>query len=165
MITIGRAKSSQQVAAVQALMREYLLSYLAQTPGSENAAAFQGWETEIESLPGIYAPPKGRLLLATFDDQPAGCVALKSVQEDIAELKRLFMHPAFRGHGIGEQMVNVLIEEARSIGYRRVILDSHISMKAAHKIYLKAGFKFVDSPPDLPQEFKAIVVFMECELQ
>ena len=125
---------------------------------------FQGWEDELATLPGIYAPPQGRLLLATFDDQPAGCVALKPVNENTRELKRFYGRSVFRGHKIGEQLVRTFIAEARSCGYPRAILDSHISMKAAHKIYQEVGFKFVDPPADFPEDIKPVIVFMECDL-
>jgi len=128
-------------------------------------ALFCKWVTdELATLPGIYAPPRGRLLLATHEGRPAGCVALKPRGDNVAELKRLYVRPAFRGHRIGEHLVRAVLAEARHIGYHRIVLDSHISMTAAHALYRDAGFKTVAAPSDFPERFKRVVVFMECEL-
>jgi len=112
----------------------------------------QGWEAELATLPGIYAPPHGRLLLATFDDQPAGCVALKPVNENTGELKRSYVRPELRGHKIGEQLVNAFVAEARICGDHRAVLDSHISMKAAHKIYQRLASNSSTRPLTFPKK-------------
>jgi GNAT superfamily N-acetyltransferase len=106
----------------------------------------------------------GRLLLATFDEQPAGCVALKQVTDQIGELKRMYVSPNFRGKRIGWHLGKDLLDEARAVGYRWIVLDSHMSMTHAHKIYEELGFKRVAAPPMFPQELIPVVVFMECEL-
>jgi len=164
MLDIVKADSTEQVAAVQDLMREYLNWAFAQGPDEDTVPTFHEWEQELAALPGVYAPPKGHLFLAMFDDQPAGIVALKPAGEKTGELKRFYVRPAFRGHQIGTHLVNALLEEARIIKYQKVILDSHISMKSAHKIYEAVGFKFVDAPADFPEELKSDVVFMEYDL-
>jgi GNAT superfamily N-acetyltransferase len=82
----------------------------------------------------------------------------------LGELKRMFVHPAFRGQGIGESLVEALFEQAQIQGHKRVILDSHRSMTQAHKIYRKLGFAEVDAPPDFPEELKSVVIFMDCSL-
>ena len=122
---------------------------------------FDGFEEELATLPGIYAPPTGRLLLAAVDGRPAGCVALKGHDGGTGELKRLYVRPTFRGQAIGQRLVRALIAEARAAGYRRLVLDSHISMTRAHEIYLAAGFRKVATPADFPETLKPIVVFME----
>jgi ribosomal protein S18 acetylase RimI-like enzyme len=91
-------------------------------------------------------------------------VFLKGHNLITAELKRLYVRPGFRGLNIGWQLVNTLMEEARKSGYQRVILDSHISMKKAHKIYEGVGFKYVKPPEDYPENLKVITVFMESDL-
>lgn len=165
MISIEQTQTPEQIAAVQELMREYLLWFFELVPGSETAPTFLGWETEIKNLPDIYVPPKGRLLLATMDEQPAGIVALKQMDEQTGELKRMYVRPSFRGQRIGWHLGQKLLEEARAIGYNRIYLDSHHTMTHAHEIYQKLGFKFVSAPPDFPEEIIPNVVFMECELQ
>jgi len=164
MLTIHQAGIPEQVTIAQELMREYLTWVIGLEPDADQVPTFHEWEEELATLPGIYAPPKGRLFFAMFDDQPAGIVALKPVEEKIGELKRFYVRPTFRGHKIGAQLVKALLEEAHAIGYQRVILDSHIPMKAAHKIYAEVGFKFVDAPAGFPEEIKSEVVFMECDL-
>jgi GNAT superfamily N-acetyltransferase len=93
-----------------------------------------------------------------------GCIALKSDNPDTGELKRMFVHPTFRGHKIGERLVEAFFEQARAYGYKRVVLNSHRSMIKAHEIYCKLGFGIVDAPPDFPEERRQVVVFMAREL-
>lgn len=164
MLSINQIKSPNQIAATQELMREYLAWFFALVPGTESAPTFQGWESEIAGLPGIYAPPMGRLLLANYDTQPAGCIALRQVTDQIGELKRMYVRPSFRGKKIGWHLGKRLLDDARAIGYEKVVLDSHISMTQAHKIYEELGFKRVIAPPGFPQELIPMVVFMECRL-
>lgn len=164
MLTISQLQTDEQIAATQEIMREYLAWFFALVPGSESAPTFQGWEAEVASLPGIYAPPMGRLLLAMLGEQPAGCVALKQVNEQIGELKRMYVSPDFRGKRIGWHLGRALLDEAYRIGYKRVVLDSHIRMTHAHKIYEELGFKRVTAPSGFPLELIPIVVFMECHL-
>jgi putative acetyltransferase len=153
-----------EIQDVRQLLQEYTAWAFTIAEDSVQAPTFQGLEQELESLPGIYAPPIGSLLLARQDRQPAGCVALKGRDATTGELKRLYVRPAFRGQKIGRQLVAVLVEKARKIGYQRLILDSHISMKAAHAIYQAAGFHKVDTPRDFLESLKPIVVFMEMSL-
>ncbi len=164
MITISQVKSDAQIAAAQALIREFTAWAITLAAGSDQAPTFQGLEAELATLPGIYAPPKGRLLLAMHDEEPAGCVCLKGHDATTCELKRFYVRPKFRGLNIGWQLVNRLVEEARQAGYRRVVLDSHCSMTKAHALYEAVGFKRVATPDDIPEVFKPIVVFMECDL-
>ena len=131
---------------------------------SAKAPTFEGLEEELATLPGIYSPPAGRLLLAMQDEQPAGCVALKSHDAETSELKRLYVRPAFRGLGIGWQLAETLVAEARQSRYKRIVLDNHISMKQAHQIYIALGFKVVATPADFPESLKPVIVFMECDL-
>jgi len=164
MVTISQVTSPQQAQAVQDLLQEYI-SYISRlTLECSHAPTFQGLDEELASLPGPYAPPTGRLLLATHDGQPAGCIALKCHDADTGELKRLYVRPEFRGKHIGRSLVNTLIAEAKDAGYRRLVLDSHISMTTAHATYMNAGFRKVETPSDFPEDLKPIVVFMEMTL-
>ena len=98
------------------------------------------------------------------DGQPAGCVCLKGHDAITAELKRLYVRPAFRGQNIGWQLVNVLLDEARQSGYQRIVLDTHISMKKAQAIYEAIGFRVVSAPDEIPDSLKPFIVFMEYNL-
>ena len=106
---------------------------------------FQGFETEIATLPGDYAPPRGRLLLARTEDRSVGCIALRPLAGDIAELKRLWVRPAARGTGAGRLLVGEALRQARLARYARVRLDTTPGMEAAQAIYRSVGF--VEIPP------------------
>jgi len=163
-VSITQAATESQIEAVRELIREYTAWAFTLVEGSDKAPAFEGLEDELAALPGIYAPPAGRLLLATREGQPAGCVCFKGHDGTTCELKRLYVRPTMRGLNLGWKLVSTLVEEARRAGYRRMVLDSHESMKKAHELYRSAGFKDVNAPPDFPEELRPIVVFMELDL-
>ena len=164
MLVIAQVETPAAIADVSTLIREYTTWAFTLQAGSEEAPTFVGLEQELATLPGTYAPPSGRLLLALDGDQPAGCIALKGHDATTAELKRLYVRPAFRGRDIGPRLVAALISEARVSGYRRIVLDSHISMTRAHAIYEAAGFRRVSAPADFPDALKPVVVFMDMDL-
>lgn len=161
---ILQAQTPAEIAAVRELLREYATWAFSFVPGSHATPAWEDFDRELKTLPGIYAPPAGALLLALHEQQPAGCVCLKAHGPATAELKRLYVRPAFRGHNLGPQLVRTLIQIARESGYQKIVLDSHLSMQAAHAIYRRAGFRDVSAPADFPDDLKPEVVFMECDL-
>jgi carbonic anhydrase len=134
MLKISQVQSDAEIAAVQELIREFTTWAITLQDGSEQAPTFKKLEEELANLPGIFAPPSGQLLLAMQGEQPAGCVALKGHDASTCELTRLLVRLAYRGLGIGRQLVGTLVENARQAGYQRMVLDSHISMKKAHDI-------------------------------
>jgi len=161
---ITQAATEDQIAGVRELIREYTAWAFTLMKDSDKAPTFQGLEAELAALPGVYVPPAGRLLLATLDGQPAGCVCLKGHDGSTCELKRLYVRPTMRGLNLGWKLVSMLMEEARRSGYRRMVLDSHASMKKAHELYRSAGFRDVSAPAEFPEEMKPFVVFMELDL-
>ena len=139
MITIEEAHIDQQLADAAALFREY-----ASTLGFD--LAFQDFEHELASLPGDYAPPYGCILLATREGDPAGCVALRPMQEPgVCEMKRLYIRPAHRGTRLGRSLATAIIEAARAAGYERMRLDTVPEMTPAITLYESLGF--LDIPP------------------
>lgn len=110
---------------------------------------FQDFEEELASLPGDYAPPRGALLLALVDQRVAGCCALRpfdaSDYPNAAEMKRLYVRKAFRGFGLGRQLAEAILDEARRAGYSTVLLDTLDDMEAARALYEDLGF--VEIPP------------------
>jgi putative acetyltransferase len=106
---------------------------------------FQNFAAELATLPGDYAAPHGHLLLALVDGQVAGCGALRSLPEadqaNACEMKRLFVRPAFRRFGLGRQLAQALLDEARRAGYSVVLLDTLDDMEAARELYASLGFE------------------------
>ena len=110
---------------------------------------FQGFGTELRTLPGDYAPPRGALLLATVDGAVVGCCALRPLDSsdytNAAEMKRLFVRKPFRGFGLGRQLTEAILDEARRAGYSCVLLDTLDDMEAARALYEDLGFEEI--PP------------------
>ncbi len=106
---------------------------------------FQDFDTELGTLPGAYAPPSGRILLAWVEGEPAGCVALRRIDDERCEMKRMYVRPAYRGIGLGRALSEAVLAEARAIGYRFMRLDTVPGMEAAIALYRSLGFR--DIPP------------------
>ena len=122
------------------------------------------FEEELVSLPGKYSKPEGNLLLAFYNDQPAGCVALKKIDEHTCEMKRMFVYPEFHGKGIGYALAKAIIDEAKKIGYSSMKLDTSIRQIEAQKLYQGFGFKNIEAYYELPDKQKNWLVFMELKL-
>jgi len=141
---ITPAHSNAEIEAVRDLFREYAASL-------DFNLCFQRFAEELSALPGMYAAPKGRLLLAVADgDVAAGCIGLRPLAEDVAELKRLYVRPNFRRRGLGKSLVQAILREAQSIGYHTVRLDTVASMKEASQLYDSLGFREIGPYYDNP---------------
>jgi GNAT superfamily N-acetyltransferase len=154
-VSFSQARSAEQVAHARELFHEY-----AQSIGF--SLCFQNFDKELAGLPGKYAPPEGRLLLAEYEGQVAGCVALRKFEDGICEMKRLFLRPAFRGKGLGRVLAQKIIAEAREIGYRRMRLDTvQPIMNDAIAMYRRLGFVEIPAYCVNPEPG---VLYMELEL-
>ena len=125
--------SEDQLDAVRGLWREYWAAL--RLPDT-----FQNFAAELGTLPGVYAPPSGRLLLALLDNQAAGTVALRPIHHRACEAKRLYVRPQHRGNGIGRLLLRRLVEEARTAGYEQMYGDTLPSMGSALRMYHAFGF-------------------------
>jgi putative acetyltransferase len=123
---------------------------------------FQGFQQELADLPGKYASPRGALLLAMDRDHPVGCIALRPLENDICEMKRLFVRPAAQGRHLGERLINAIIAEARRLNYSAMRLDTLPGkMDRAIDLYRRAGFHEIPAYCENPYP----VLFLELDLR
>jgi len=154
-LSILQAESPAHIAQARELFLEY-----AQSLGF--SLCFQNFDQELAGLPGDYAPPEGRLLLAELNSQLAACVALHKLDSRVCEMKRLYLRPQFRGKGLGRALAERIIAEGREIGYRRMRLDTvEPVMKDGVAMYRKLGFKEIAPYRANPM---AGAMYMELEL-
>lgn len=154
MLTIRDADSAADLREARTLFEEY-------AAGLEHDLSFQGFQEELATLPGNYAPPHGRLLLAVWDEALAGCVALRQLEPGTCEMKRLYVRPAFRSLKVGRMLAERIIQEARDAGYRRMRLDTLPSMAPAITLYRRLGFHRIESYRENPVPG---AVFLELQL-
>ena len=168
MIQVAQPTTTEQLDAVRALMRAFVAWHrerhvddLHLIDAYFDAAAF---EAELAGLPGKYAPPRGGLLLATVDGRPAGCVALREIDADDCEMKRMFVYPDLHGHGVGRALGEAIIGAARGAWYRRMLLDTSFRQAEAQGLYGRLGFKRIEPYYELPDDLREWLVFMEMRL-
>ena len=131
---IFQANTQEEIDHARTLFEEYAASL-------GFSLCFQNFDRELANLPGDYAAPDGRLLLATENDQLAGCIAMRKLGPGVCEMKRLFLRPAYRGNGRGRVLVESLIDEARKLGYTTMRLDTVPGrMDKAIALYQSLGF-------------------------
>jgi carbonic anhydrase len=138
---IVNAASAEHVPQIRELFQEYWASF-GFTP------CFQHFDEELAALPGAYSPPKGRLALALSDASAAGCIALRPLDRDTCEMKRLYVRPAYRGKGLGVTLVRWLIGEARDAGYATMFADTMPVMAQALAMYDNMGFERINAYAD-----------------
>jgi ribosomal protein S18 acetylase RimI-like enzyme len=134
---IRQAAFPRDTRDVRALFKEY-------ADGLGVDLGFQGFDDEVAQLPGKYAVPTGRLLLAWRGDEAVGCIAMRRIDNLVCEMKRLYVRPQARGEALGRRLVERLCDEARRAGYARICLDTLVSMASAQKLYESMGFKPID---------------------
>ncbi len=141
-VTLMNPSSATDMEAVRDIFREYA--------GTLNVdLAFQDFEAELARLPGDYAAPRGHLLLAVVEGAIAGCCALRPLDAadypNASEMKRLYVRKAFRGFGLGRELAEAMLDQARRAGYACVLLDTLDGMESARALYADLGFEQI--PP------------------
>lgn len=138
--------------AVRELFTEYTQMLVAHDPYFQAYLDLQHYDAEVADLTQKYGLPDGRLYIAWCDGQPAGCIALRRLDDTTCELKRLYVRPAFRGRGIAGVMMQRILDDARAIGYTVMLLDTEPFLRSALKMYRGLGFyeipRYNDSPLD-----------------
>ena len=152
---IFQATTAEDIEAARTLFEEYAASL-------GFSLCFQNFDQELKNLPGDYAPPDGRLLLAIENDQLAGCIALRKLGDGVCEMKRLFVRPAHRATGLGRFLAESIIDEARKLGYTQMRLDT-IPGKMDKAIALYQRMGFVEIEPYYPNPVEG-AKFMELKL-
>ena len=141
-VTLLTATGPEHLAVLRELFQEYADSLSIDL-------CFQQFDTELASLPGDYAEPRGAVLLAHVDGAPAGCCALRPLDAadypNASEMKRLYVRKAFRGFGLGRQLAEATLDAARQRGYASVLLDTLDDMESARALYTRLGF--AEIPP------------------
>src|SRR4051812_7270132 len=151
-MTLVRVQGPADLDEVRALLSEYWTSF-------GFTSCFQGFDRELAGLPGDYAPPRGALLLA----RGKGCVAVRPLDLDTAEMKRLYLRPAARGSGLGRTLARAAVAHAREQGFSRIVLDT-VAEKMAEAVALYRSIGFRDTTPYLPDP-TAGALCMELELR
>jgi len=149
------ANSEEHISQARTLFEEY-------AAGFGISLCFQDFDQELKNLPGKYARPDGLLLLATENDELAGCIALRKLSPGVCEMKRLFVRPGFRSHGLGRVLVETIIDEARKLGYTHMRLDTLPGLMDK-AIALYRSFGFIEIAPYCENPVEG-AKFMELEL-
>ena len=146
---------------ILSLFTEYTQMLVSHDPSFQIYLDIQHYADEIRDLEAKYGRPEGRLYLALWDGEAAGCIALRRLDEQRCEMKRLYVRPAFRGHRIGDALVDRVIQDARAIGYRHMLLDTLPFLESAIHMYQKRGFYEIPCYNDSPV---ATTIFMQYDL-
>jgi len=167
-VEVRAARSPDDLAAVRELLRAFVRWH--RSEHREDRALVDAYfdptsfETELAGLPGPYAEPSGRLLLARRAGAPAGCVALQRIDDQTCEMKRMFVPSELHGLGVGRRLGRAIVDGARSAGYRVMRLDTSWRQSAAIGLYRSLGFVPTEPDPSLPAELRSWLRFFELRL-
>ena len=149
------------VANIKDLFTEYTKLLIDLESGFQNYLDIQNYDSEIENIKEKYGLPYGRLYIAYSDNQAVGCIALRKINEVECEMKRLYVRPQFRGNGIAKSLVRLIVNDARKIGYKYMLLDTLPGLKAAVRLYENFGFYRISPYNDSPVEN---TIFMKLDI-
>lgn len=155
MAVIVRAETAEQLEWTRRLIEEYVASLPVDV-------SYERVPEECAGLPGAYAPPAGELLLAMEGGEPVGCVALRPMDRETCEMKRVYVRPEWRSRGVGRALAEAIVDAARRIGYRKMRLDTIPSLKPAIGLYRSMGFRVIAPYRAIPT---SCAFFMELKLQ
>jgi len=168
MLTIIQARTPEHIQQFQELVAEYK-AWDIETSGKMGLSADIlldfGYRGGADELVAEFTPPNGRLLLASFDGQVVGCAGLRRLSPEVAEMKRVYVRPAFRGKGWGRALVEAVIAAARLVGYRKLRLETATFMEGAQALYRSLGFNLIEPYREIPDVMKHLGVFMELNLE
>ena len=167
-VVVYAASSPAELDQARDLLRAYVTwhrqRHLADQDLIDRYFGTTRFERELAGLPGPYAPPGGRLLLAGSGGIAVGCVALRRIDDRSCEMKRMFVTPAAQGRGVGRALGNELIRAAREEGYTSMYLDTSTRQAEAQSLYLSLGFAEVEPYYETPRELRDWLVFMRLDL-
>lgn len=163
------AESSSDLDAVRRLCREFVAWHAERQAHNKGLVATyfdaDAWESELAGLPGAYAATDGgALLLATLDGDPVGCVALRQLDDDACEMKRMYVDDRGRGHGVGRALGEAVVQRARDLGYAAIKLDTSVEQHEAIGLYRSLGFQQVAAYHDVPAALREWLVFFQLDL-
>jgi len=168
MLTIVQADNQEQIQRFQELVAEYKawdIEMSGRLGLNVDTLLDFGYKESVLELVAEFAPPSGRLLLASFDGQVAGCAGLRRLSLEIGEVKRVYVRPAFRRNGAGRALIEAVIAAARLIGYRKLRLETASFMEGAQALYRSLGFDLIEPYRETPDVMKHLGVFMELNLE
>ncbi len=132
-VVVAEAQTITDYALARTLFEEYASAI-------DVDLCFQDFSAELDRLSVMYGPPAGALLIARIGSDTAGCVGVRRFRDEVCEMKRLYVRPAYRGHQLGRRLAEEAAQRARERGYRTMVLDTLASMETAHALYVSMGF-------------------------
>ena len=168
MLKVIQADTQEQIQRFQELVAEYKawdIEMSGRMGLNEDTLLDFGYKESDHELVAEFAPPGGRLLLASFDGHVAGCAGLRRLSPEIGEIKRVYVRPAFRRKRVGRALIEAIISAARTIGYRKLRLETASFMEGAQALYRSLGFDLIEPYRRIPEVLRRLGVFMELNLE
>ncbi len=168
MLTVIQADTKEHIQRFQELVAEYKawdIEISGRMGLNVDTLLEFGYKESVHELVAEFAPPGGRLLLASVDGQVAGCAGLRRLSPEIGEIKRVYVRPAFRRNGVGRALIEAVIAAARLIGYRKLRLETASFMESAQALYRSLGFELIEPYQEIPDVMKHLWVFMELNME